>query len=254
MKKLKNKDCDSVGKVNYPHVKQTHTGTEVRDVQQRLRDAKCLADKDVDGVVGPKTLSAIETWETMTRRDFFSDEAWVPVADVGGKKVMIPDVPHVSQWDYPHIEIVPGKSVQKIGCLSTCHELARAFKDHTPPDIARYVSEMRAKGGYDKSGNIQWDIACDVTGMEKFLGLSHDEAREHIGSGTPVIIEVKNNKGGQHFVLGIGYDSEGFIVHDVASWRGDAYQYPNRVAPTPDGTPGQTLVPYHAVVDIDVLI
>ena len=254
-------DCDSNGLVRYklPQSRLTHFNHEVTRAQQILFDAGFLTRAGIDGNFGPATQRAVEQWEAQRDDDFVAFHFGGPAMVAREKedvpdRVLIPDVSHLSQYDFDTLMITPTKSVRDIGCLSTCACLCQAHNNNAPPDIEDFVSDMKQLGGYDKDGDIQWDIVSEVTGMERNLSITRDEACEHIMSGTPVILEVKNNKGGQHFVLGIGFDDTGFITHDVASWRGDAYAYPGRTRPTKDGKPGITHFRFDEIVGIDVLI
>ena len=245
MQKLRRGDCDQTGIERYglPVSRLTHRNGEVVAAQVRLRDEGFLKDKDVDGNVGPGTLSAIEKWETAHREDFYTGKPWVPVGDVGGKHVMIPDVPFTCQaWHA--VDLGPNDPCRKSGCLSCCVDITLAVRDSRPVDIPGFITGFKAVGGYDDRARIIWGVLMREHGLKHEDRIDIDSACEHIESGTPCLIDI-----GGHWVLAVGWDESGFHCHDVGYRLGNCYENPGRT----EGKP-TTYTTWNKVQRIDVLI
>ena len=256
----------------------------VERIQQLLRDRhgqQC----DVDGLYGPGTERAIlNVLEADTRKDEQAiadaeNEGMpaAPAASVG--KLVLTAIPHITQWDYPHVEILPQRHVEEMGedgnpklddegraitktlpaetcqdygCMSCCIELLRARDDGDTPNIEWFIPALKEIGGYDTNGKVIWSKVKQLTGFEHTPHSGDDrieKARAEINAGRPVILEITTSKGTGHFILGIGYDPVGFHCHDVGSWRGNAYENPNRTE-----RPGQTFVKYEDVRRVDAMV
>ena len=253
--RFKTGDCDATGiaRYNLPKARWTHRNGEIVTAQEALIKAGFLKPGTADGNCGPATLRAIEQWETANDTDFYIAHFPTETEPAAvGDTVMIDGVQHVSQWDYPNIEIVPGKSVRKIGCLSSCCEVIHAYARHADPDIPRFVDGMKQIDGYSPGGDIQWDAVEALTNLTHARDIGIANGKESLAEGQPIILCIRTRKGSLHFIVAIGYDGQGFHCHDVGSWRGDGYAHPNRV-PGPSDPPGQTFVAYRDVVRVDSL-
>ena len=261
MERLKNKDCDIIGKNKYPHVYQTHKSTEVVTAQARLANAEVISPLDCDGVVGQRTLEAIEKWEEENGEDFYTGQPKEVVeipevpetedtnmatmtTETEQDSVIVPEVPHVSQGhpDIADIEIVPQKPVRRIGCLSCCVEIIRSKKQGSPFALAEFVARMKEKGGYTAGGDLIWATACSEYGFTYLRDISPTEAKKYLAEDTPVILRV-DKKTHFHFVIGVGFTPTGFLFHDVGTRFGNAYDDPER-----------NFTPYSEVTRIDVLV
>ena len=261
MQRFQRGDCDGRAIARYelnPAERLTHEHNEITTAQEFL-------GLEADGNVGPATLKAIADWEAANDADFyaavFDEPSPSPQIDpkdvavdaddllIGGR---IAGVPHISQWDYPNIEIVPGKSVRQIGCLSCCCDIIYSFHIDGDLNIESFVRNLKAFDGYDPAGNIQWGAVEKVTGLAHCRDVGTAIGKTVIDNGSPIIVCVRTKKGGTHFIVGIGYDANGFHCHDVGSWRGNQYAHPNRV-PGPGDPPGQTFVEYGDVIRVDTL-
>ena len=160
---------------------------------------------------------------------------------------------------------IPSKSVREIGCLSCCVDLIHSHSVDGEVDIDSFVRNGKAfqiydsgdekdirwddagRIVYDPGGDIQWDEVEALTGLTHAVDIGIGSGKESLDEGDPVILRVRTGKG-FHFVVGIGYDEEGFHCHDVGSWRGNAYSNPMRRE-----RPGQTFVKYEEVTRVDSL-
>ena len=215
-------DTDQTGMKNFSHLpasRQTHFEDEIETAQRFL-------GLENDGNCGPATLQAIANWEAANGQDFYAacfdldpweTETAAEAAGLGEPPPTeattaprIKRVPHMSQWDYNHVGIVPArtvvrrdsqgeplldndgnkqyltlpaKSVRQIGCLSCCCDIISAYHTDTDPNIESFVRNLKAFDGYGLKDPIQWHddgtIRYDPAGnikwgaVEKLTGLNH---------------------------------------------------------------------------------
>ena len=239
-------DCDRTGIERYnlnAEERQTHDD-EVVIAQGRLVEDGFLTSTDIDGNVGNGTLNAIREWERERERDFYEVVFGMPPVVVSQlDPIMIPKVAHTCQAWY-NIDLCDGEPCRKSGCLSCCCEICWAVHDGRDIDVYGFITQMKQRGGYNSSGQIIWGVLEQLTGMEHFDRISLDEARNHIESGSPVMLNI-----GGHWVLGIGFDDRGFHAHDVGYRLGDCYKNPNVTKGKPT-----TYVLNENVVRVDVVI
>ena len=246
---------------------------DTKAIQQLLVD-KFHQDIDVDGIYGFQTGRAIlNTLQSFAqgREDDQARQAAENERPVG--KLILKGVPHISQWDYPHIEILPqreveeknpdgspklddeGKPIIKVlapetcrdyGCMSCCVELLRAYYAGDTPNIEWFIAHMKEIDGYNDRGWIRWGKVKEAIGLQHTSNIGIEAGITQINVSRPVILEIRTKEGRTHYILGIGYDPKGFHCNDVGSWRGNAYENPGRT-----DTPGQTFVPYENVTRVD---
>ena len=187
---------------------------------------------------------------TPERRVVRRDSNHTPILDDEGKQQYV---------------TIPKKSVREIGCLSCCIDLIHSHSGGGEVDIDSFVRNGKTfqiydpgeekdirwddagRIVYDPGGDIRWDEVEAMTGLTHAPDIGIDSGKESIDEDDPVILCVHTGKG-FHFIVGIGYDGEGFHCHDVGSWRGNAYANPRRRE-----RPGQTFVKYEDVTRVDSL-
>ena len=251
-------------------------GLGVTKLQIALMDEGLLQEDEIDGWFGAGTQKAIDAYfarQEQTEAD--AENEGMRGATVTAK-VILKGVPHISQWDYPDLIILPPRQVEEInpdgtpklddegnailkmlpaetcqdyGCMSCCVELLRARDTGDTPNIEWLIPALKEIGGYNAKGQIVWAKVKQLTGFEHTANIGIEQGIAEIDASRPVILEIRTKRGTTHYILGIGHDTGGFHCHDVGSWRGNAYNPPNRT-----DTPGQTFVKFSDVTRVDSMV
>ena len=127
-------------------------------------------------------------------------------------------VPSYKQYDSRWASLTLGSSgqtISQIGCLTTCMAMSESYRTgvtKTPATIRNTVS-------YTSDGSMYWPSNYSTSTGSNYLTTAYNRLK----SGKPTLIGLKNNYGGQHWVLIIGYkgsntlSASNFKVHDPAS-------------------------------------
>ncbi len=119
-----------------------------------------------------------------------------------------------SRWSYLTLG-TSGKSIKQIGCLTTCMAMSESYRTKTtitPKDI-------RNKSSYTSDGSLYWPKEYTTSTSKNYLSIIYNKLKNNI----PVMIGLKDGKGGQHWVLVTGFtggntlNAANFIINDPAS-------------------------------------
>lgn len=119
-----------------------------------------------------------------------------------------------SRWAYLTLG-ASGKTIKQIGCLTTCMAMSESYRTNstiTPKDI-------RNRSSYTTDGSLYWPKGYTTSTSRNYLSITYNKLKNNI----PVMIGLKDGKGGQHWVLVTGFtggntlDAASFIINDPSS-------------------------------------
>lgn len=119
-----------------------------------------------------------------------------------------------SRWAYLTLG-TSGKNIKQIGCLTTCMAMSESYRTKTnitPKDI-------RNKNSYTSDGSLYWPKGYTTSTSKNYLSIIYNKLKNNI----PVMIGLKDGKGGQHWVLVTGFkggntlSANNFIINDPAT-------------------------------------
>lgn len=108
-----------------------------------------------------------------------------------------------------------GQTMKQIGCLTTSMAMSESYRTSTTINPL----SMKNKSKYTKDGSMYWPNTYKTTSPSNYL----NEIYNLLKSGKPVLIGLKNNTGGQHWVIITGYKGgntltkSNFIINDPGS-------------------------------------
>lgn len=128
------------------------------------------------------------------------------------------NITNYKQYDsrWAHLTLgTSGKNIKQIGCLTTCMSMSESYRTNTtvtPKDI-------RNKSSYTADGSLYWPKGYTTSITKNYLSIIYNKLKSNI----PVMIGLKDGKGGQHWVLITGFtggnslSTTNFIINDPAS-------------------------------------
>jgi len=107
------------------------------------------------------------------------------------------------------------------GCALTT--LAMILKNYgANVDVKKLNSWMTENKGFNKNESVLWEVAEDYSGANfKFKGAINGQDNttldKYLANGNPVVLKVKNARGGGHFVLAAGKTGDTYTIIDPGS-------------------------------------
>lgn len=127
------------------------------------------------------------------------------------------DVIDYKQYDtrWASLEIVSGKTIRQIGCLTTCFAMSESFRTkniYTPKSMLSILS-------YTSSGDAYWPSNYITSTSNDYLNTIYNNLK----AGKPTIIGAKSSSS-MHFVIVTGFSgyditASSFIINDPASTK-----------------------------------
>lgn len=108
-----------------------------------------------------------------------------------------------------------GKTMQQIGCLTTDMAMLESYRTGT----TKTPLTMRNTLSYTSSGDMYWPSNYTFSTASNYLSTAY----QLLSQGKPVLIGLKKNSGGQHWVVITGFTggnsltASGFTIHDPGS-------------------------------------
>lgn len=129
-------------------------------------------------------------------------------------------VPSYKQYDSRWASLTigsSGKTMSQIGCLTTCMAMSESYRT----GVTKTPATIRNTMSYTSSGSLYWPSNYSTSTSTNYLTTAYTRLK----SGKPTLLGLKNNYGGQHWVLIIGYtggntlSANNFLIHDPASTK-----------------------------------
>jgi hypothetical protein len=117
-----------------------------------------------------------------------------------------------------------GETIRRVGCTLCCLAMALQYRGF-PVDPAELNGMLKRHRGYTSRGWLVWEAVERLTGGRYDVVVSNSPTRAAIDgqlrARNPVIAKVpSHNQGKWHWVLIVGKDKAGYVVHDPGTSRG----------------------------------
>ena len=128
------------------------------------------------------------------------------------------NVPSYKQYDSRWSNLTlgsSGKTIKQIGCLTTAMAMSESYRRNTTVT----PTYIRNNSSYTSDGSLYWPSNYTTSTNSTYLSTMYNLLK----SGKPVLIGLKTNTGGQHWVIVTGYvgsnslTTNNFIVNDPGS-------------------------------------
>ncbi|MDE7106115.1 MAG: SH3 domain-containing protein [Anaeroplasmataceae bacterium] len=129
-------------------------------------------------------------------------------------------VPSYKQYDSRWASLTLGSygsTIREIGCLTTCMAMSESYRTGS----TKTPATIRNSQSYTADGSLYWPSNYVTSTASNYLTTAYNMLKNN----QPVLIGLKNSRGGQHWVLIVGFtggntlSASNFQVHDPASTK-----------------------------------